>query len=157
MSNQIAVESEMDIRRASLGAEPGSDVPSSSIATIRFQTPTGAKLTRKFQKTDLVERMYDYILLHFYDLSAQGPCNNSSNPTSNSNNPSSNNSNPSSNSSNNSNNSSNSSNCNNNSNKMRNILISINVPKQDLEDRSVTIESVGLYPRGVVFVQDLDA
>ena len=115
LSKQLSFESEIDHRRTRLGQEPGAEVPSSNIATIRFQTPVGAKLTRKFLKNDKVERLYDYMLCYFYDQKQEGPS------------------------------------------TMRNLLISINVPKQDLQDMAASIESVGLSPRGAVFVQDLDS
>jgi hypothetical protein len=39
----------------------------------------------------------------------------------------------------------------------RNFLMSTNFPKTDLKDMSLTIESASLFPRGALFVTDLDA
>ncbi|CAE7646646.1 PUX10, partial [Symbiodinium microadriaticum] len=36
-------------------------------------------------------------------------------------------------------------------------VISTNFPKKDLTDKEATLEQEGLYPRGALFVQDLDA
>lgn len=66
LSHQLSFESEIERRQERLGNEPGADIPNTSIATIRFQTPSGAKLTRKFFKTDTVDRMYDYMLVYFF-------------------------------------------------------------------------------------------
>lgn len=37
------------------------------VATIRFQLPRGTKLSRKFLKSDPMQRIHDYLSIHFAD------------------------------------------------------------------------------------------
>ena len=39
----------------------------------------------------------------------------------------------------------------------RNFSMSTHFPKVELTDNSLSVEAVGLVPRGMVYVQDLDA
>jgi asparagine synthetase B (glutamine-hydrolysing) len=67
LSMQLHEKSQMEQRRNRLAPEPPQ---SADAATIRFQLPSScqsAKLTRRFLKTDTVETVTDYLLLHFYD------------------------------------------------------------------------------------------
>lgn len=81
-----------------------------TLALIRFQLPQGAKISRKFDKDDQIQMIYDYLYVYFAD-------NNS--PT-------------------------------------KNFMVSTNFPKQDLIDKTISLEKAGLFPRGALFVQDLD-
>jgi len=40
---------------------------------------------------------------------------------------------------------------------VKNFVICTNFPKKDITDKSLTIDEVGLFPRGALFVSDLDA
>jgi flagellar biosynthesis GTPase FlhF len=130
LSLQLHEKSQMEQRRNRLAPEPpqGPDA-----ATIRFQLPSScqsAKLTRRFQKSDTVAGITDYLLLNFYDAGYP----------------------------------------------VKRICLSTHFPKQELTDMSMTVEaavspqclinqftsqfraySQGLFPRGMLYVNDLDA
>jgi len=106
MSESLAKEARINRIRSSLGAEPST----SDAATIRFQLPAGNKISRKFLKTDPLQKLADFLELYLSE----------------------------------------------NNIEMR-ILMSTNFPKRDLTDMNMTVDEAGLFPRGVLFVQDLDA
>ena len=41
--------------------------------------------------------------------------------------------------------------------EVTNFTVSTHFPKQNLENMSATIQDLGLHPRGMLYVQDLDA
>ncbi|KAJ1425463.1 thioredoxin-like protein [Ochromonadaceae sp. CCMP2298] len=90
--------------------EPEADA---SVSTVRFQLPTGKKLSRRFLKTDTVQRIFDFLILHFDSLSGE-------------------------------------------SEGVLNFSLCTHFPKVELTEMDQTIEQVGLHPRGMLFVMDLD-
>ena len=41
--------------------------------------------------------------------------------------------------------------------EVTNFMVSTHFPKQNLEDMAATVQDLGLHPRGMLYVQDLDA
>lgn len=84
------------------------------VAVVRFQLPQSckaSKLQRRFNRTDTVQTLYDYLSVYFHDEKTG----------------------------------------------IVRFVVSTNFPKQDLTDMSQTMEDVGVFPRGALFVTDLDA
>lgn len=91
---------------ASPEPKPGPDV-----AVVRFQLPSGKKVTRHFFKTDVAQFIYDFLQVYFAD---------EGNPD-------------------------------------MSFSVSTHFPKMTLEDMNQNVEALALYPRGVLYVQDLNA
>jgi hypothetical protein len=54
LSKRLTEEDTLRKLRASFGAVPEPD-PSPTVSAVKFQTPSGKKLSRRFQKTDTVQ------------------------------------------------------------------------------------------------------
>lgn len=63
LSESLAKEARISRIRSSLEAEPST----ADAATIRFQLPAGNKLSRKFLKTDPLQKLADFLELHLYE------------------------------------------------------------------------------------------
>ena len=63
LSTKLHYESIIKRKQAQLKPEPDQ---SPDAATIRFQLPQASKLTRRFHRTDTVENLFDFLLVHFY-------------------------------------------------------------------------------------------
>ena len=66
LSKKLTREDTIRKLKASFNAIPEPDT-GSDVATIRFQLPRGAKLSRKFLKSDTMQRIHDYLSIHFAD------------------------------------------------------------------------------------------
>jgi len=80
-------------------------------ATVRFQLPKGAKLSRRFHKDSTTQEIFDYLTLYFFD----------------------------------------------NGDTVSNFSVNMNYPKMELTDMDKTISELGLHPRGMLYVNDLDS
>ena len=63
LSNKLHYESIIKRKQAQIKPEPAQ---SPDAATIRFQLPQASKLTRRFHRTDTVENLFDFLLVHFH-------------------------------------------------------------------------------------------
>lgn len=82
------------------------------VAVVRFQLPSGKKVTRKFHKTDQAQLIFDFLLVHFVDVDG---------------------------------------------NFDMQFSVSTHFPKMELTDMEQTVEDLSLFPRGVLYVQDLNS
>lgn len=71
MSRKLSQDALVQSKRELLSSEPA-DGPET--CTIRFQLPKSSKLTRRFNRSDTVRTLQDFLLVHFHD-SGSGVCN----------------------------------------------------------------------------------
>ncbi len=102
-----AKASSIESKKAAMPTEP---MASADVATVRFQLPTNAKVTRRFKRDALVKDMHDWLEVYFYE----------------------------------------------NKSDTKRFSVSTAHPKVELTDMGATVDSVGLFPRGMLYVQDLD-
>lgn len=62
LSRQLTKESQIAKKKAALSDEPADG---EGITLIRFQLPRGAKVARRFKKTDKLQVVYDFLAIHF--------------------------------------------------------------------------------------------
>ena len=70
LSCELQRESTIERLRRIVSVEPAAGA---DVATVRFQLPSGAKLTRIFHKTTKMEDVSNYIALQFYESSKENP------------------------------------------------------------------------------------
>lgn len=113
MSRQLSQQDAIRKLKTAFEAVPEPDV-GPAISAVRFQLPSGKKLSRRFAKTETVQRLFDYLTLTFSEVPEE-------------------------------------------EHKIVHFSVCTQFPKLELSDMSQTIEAVGLHPRGMLYVQDLDA
>ena len=62
LSERLNKEQRMKTLRESLGEEPA-DAP--DISALRFQLPKGIKISRRFRKEDRIQKVFDFLEIHF--------------------------------------------------------------------------------------------
>lgn len=114
-SRQQSRQDRLDKIRTWFQSHPEPTTGGAEVSTVRFQLPQGTKLSRRFNKADTIQVIYDFLRLHFADIAGDGV------------------------------------------NPIENFSVATHFPKVELTDMERTIEEVGLHPRGMLYVQDLDA
>jgi len=133
LSKKLTQQDTIRKLRESLPTEP--DTGAVDVSTIRFQLPTGKKLSRRFAKTDTIQIVFNFLTLHFDELgeaAAAAAAADSVGVESGGESTGT-------------------------GGKITNFSICTHFPKVELTDMTQTIESAGLHPRGMLYVQDLDA
>uniref|UniRef100_A0A7S3MDT0 UBX domain-containing protein n=1 Tax=Spumella elongata TaxID=89044 RepID=A0A7S3MDT0_9STRA len=113
MSRQLTQQDTIRKLKTAFDAIPEPEA-APAVSAVRFQLPSGKKLSRRFGKTETVQRLYDYLTLVFHETPEDEK-------------------------------------------KIVHFSVSTQFPKLELTDMTQTIEAVGLHPRGMLYVQDLDA